>query len=73
MFIKSYDILSTIQQGERKMRETRITRKESDATSTVLKEEDNLGTTGILISLKDSAQESRKKEAAKPLYLIRYE
>ena len=73
MFIKSYDILSTIQQGERKMRKTRIARKESDAISTILKEEDNHVTTGILISLKDMPQESRKKEAAKPLYLIRYE
>ena len=73
MFIKSYDIQYTIQQGERKMRKTYVARKESDAVSTVLKEEDNLVTTGILISLKDTPQESRKKEAAKPLYLIRYE
>ena len=73
MFIKSYDILFTIQQGECKMRKTCITRKQSDTISTVLKEEDNLGTTGILISLKDLTLETRKKEAAKPLYLIRYE
>jgi len=55
------------------MRKTYVARKESDAVSTVLKEEDNLVTTGILISLKDTPQESRKKEAAKPLYLMRYE
>jgi hypothetical protein len=55
------------------MGKTCIARKESDASSTVLKEEDNLVTTGILISLKDLPQESRKKEAAKPLYLMRYE
>jgi hypothetical protein len=55
------------------MRKTCIARKESDAISTILKEKDNLVTTGILISLKDMPQESRKKEAAKPLYLIRYE
>lgn len=54
------------------MRKTCSARKESDAISTILKE-DNLVTTGILISLKDLPQESRKKEAAKPLYLIRYE
>lgn len=55
------------------MRKTGIARKEPDTISTVLKEEDNLDTTGILTSLKDLPQETRKKEAAKPLYLIRYE
>jgi hypothetical protein len=55
------------------MRKTCIARKESDDIPTILKEEDNLVTTGILISLKDSPKESRKREAAKPLYLIRYE
>jgi hypothetical protein len=55
------------------MKKTCITRKEPDAISTTLNEEDNLDATGILISLKDLPQESRKKEAAKPLYLTRYE
>jgi hypothetical protein len=73
MFIKSYDICYIVWQGENEMKKSCITRKEPEQILTESKHEDNLLSTGIVISLNESPRELRKKEAGKPLYLTRYE
>ena len=54
------------------MKKTCITRKCSEVPSDTLHEEGIL-VSATVVSLEESSQELKKKEARKPLYLIRYE
>jgi hypothetical protein len=55
------------------MKKMIVMKEESQVASNKSVDEEYLLGSGIVISLKESPRELRKKEAGKPLYLTRYE